>query len=89
MIAGKGLVEAGIAGLDHQCAALRHGVPRVDREVEKGTFQLTRIDFGLPQSPSTRCLYLDRLAQSPAEQVYHATDQGVGIDGLRLKHLFP
>jgi hypothetical protein len=44
-----GLVEVGVRGLDGELAAVRHGVARVDREVEDGVFELVRVGLDAPE----------------------------------------
>ena len=43
---GVALVEIGVPRFDRQAAALKHGVARIDREVEESAFELGGVEIG-------------------------------------------
>ena len=69
---GVAVVEIDVGGLDRELAAVRHGVARVDRQVEHGAFELVRIDMGEPQAAGQHGLQPDALAERAAQQFGHA-----------------
>ena len=71
----------GVGGLDRQPAAVRHGVARIDREVEDRVFELAGIGMGAPQPAGQHGLDADRLAERAAQQLGHAGDQLLASSG--------
>ena len=76
-------------GVDDEMAALGHGVARVDRQVQQGVLDLTRIGHHHRDARSQPRLDADLLAQAAAQQVDHAVDQGVQVDRLGVQGLPP
>ena len=73
--------------LDRQLAACRHGVARVEHEIEQGRGQLTGIDAGLPQVLIKPEFALDMFAERPAQQLLHADDLLADVDVPRHQWL--
>ena len=80
-------VEAGVGGAEEEPAAVRHGITRVDRQVEQHLVHLAgighdqierRIEVGLEQ---------DILADEPLQHALRAGDQGVEFEWARLADL--
>ncbi len=84
---GPGRLDA--RRLDGDPAALRHGVARVDHQVDDHLLDLSAIHL----DPShVRALIegeLDRFADEPPEHVHHADDDLVEIQDGRGEHLLP
>ncbi len=74
------LIEIGVGGLDRQPPAFRHGIARIDREIEERVFKLVGIDRGFPEAAAKNGFDGDGLADGPAQQFRHALDQPVDID---------
>ncbi len=92
MLQGVDLVDESVAGFDRQLADLQmvlagHGVACIDHEIEDGGFHLARIDLDLPQPGAADDFEIDILAQRALEEVRHAVEQSVDIDGLRVERL--
>ena len=81
------LVEMGVGGLDRELAAVRHGVARIDREVEHRDLQLVGIDMHAPQPARQHRLDRDLLAERAPQQVGHAGDQPVDVEDLGIERL--
>ncbi len=84
-----GLVEMGVGGLDRELAAPRHGVPRVDGEVEDADLELVGVGQHPPQAAGQHRFDGDLLAERTAQQFRHAGDQASGIDRLGIERLAP
>ena len=84
---GIGLVEIGVGGLDGELAAVRHGVARIDGEIEDADLELVGIGQHPPQPAGQHGLDGDLLAQSAAQQFGHAGDKAAGIDRLGVERL--
>ena len=65
----------------------RHGVARVDAQVEQGILQLRRIDLGEPQPPGAHHFQLDRRADRAAHDLLDARHQAVDVGGLGVQRL--
>ena len=65
---GVGVIHESVQGLDGEPAAARHGVARVDREIEDRVLKLRRIGLDLPQTGGQHGLDFDLLAKRPVEQ---------------------
>ncbi len=74
-------------GLDRERAAVRHGVARVDREVEQRVLELVGVAERRPQPSARLDLEVDRVADRAAQQVLHAGDQRVDVGRLRIERL--
>src|ERR1051326_775199 len=57
-----------MAGLDDQLTAARHGVARIDREVEQRVLDLARINDGRAQALGKLSLGLALLSPSPPQE---------------------
>jgi hypothetical protein len=73
--------------LDRELAAFRHGVARVDREVEDGGLDLVGIGFGLPQARALHSLHGNTLSERPLQQFRETEHQPAGVNRLRLERL--
>ena len=67
---------------DADRAALRHGIPRVDREVQQHELELGRVAAGGPEVGGQRHLDLDQPAQAALQQLRHAADHQIGVHRL-------
>ena len=77
MIARIGIIEKGVGRLDRQPAAIRHGVARVEREVDDRIFELAAVRRDHPETAGEHRLDRNRLTQRPPQQLGHARDQAV------------
>jgi len=82
-----GFTERGIVHLDRELAARRHGVARVEHQIEQGRGQLAGIDAGLPQVLIKPEFALDMFAERPAQQLLHADDFLADVDVARHQGL--
>ncbi len=82
-----GVVEEGVARFNGQLAAVWHGVPGVDGQVEHRVLDLVRIHQGVPKPPRDCGLKFDFCAQRPAQHVVHAPNKAADVDHLRLQRL--
>ena len=69
MLLRIGGIENGVLRLDHQLAAVRHGIAGVDRQIEHRVLQLIGVDQRLPQVGRHPVLDLDRLAEGALQQL--------------------
>src|SRR3546814_112847 len=79
--------EPDVPGRYPQPAAVRHGVPRIDRQVQDRGLELPRID---PAGPEIRLQLqhdLDRLADGAPQQLVEFVDQPVAADGFGTQAL--
>src|SRR5262249_43588975 len=81
------LVEMHVRGLDDQLATLRHGIARVEREVEEGGLELVGIDPARPCAAGGDRFDPDRLAERPRQHLQHADDEVIEIDALWRQRL--
>ena len=68
-------------------AAVRHGVARIDGEIEQGILELVGIGESLPQAARQHGLDVDGLAESATQQLGHAGDQAVDVQSGRFERL--
>ena len=95
VVAGRGigiardivLVERGVARLDQQPAAVRHGVARVDAEIDQRRLELGAVDVDTPQAVGEDGCDLDLLAQRAPQQLAGAGHQLVDVGELRPQRL--
>ena len=80
-------VKADIVGPQHQLAAIRHGVPPVDREIDQRRTQLAAIDQSRPALLGEYLLDLDLPAECRQQQLHDFLDQRVDIGLDRLQRL--
>ena len=62
-----GLVQRDVGGMDHQRTTTDHGIPRVDRQIDQGIFELVRVDHRRPEVRRAFDLQADGFAQDPAQ----------------------
>src|SRR5438128_3569982 len=67
-------VEPDVFGRDDQSSALRHGVARVDRQVEQDLLEVNRVRLDIAQSVAESERQLDALAEETGEQSAHPID---------------
>ncbi len=65
---GVRLVQVGVGGFDRELAAARHGVPRVDRQVQQGIFELINVRRDSPQACRENSLDRDAFAERAVEK---------------------
>ena len=78
-----------VGGLQRQASALRHGIARVDAQVEDRGLQLRRVRQRHPQPAAQHGLHAHGLAQRARDQLRHAGHELVRIDGLGRQRLLP
>ena len=83
-----GLIEIDVLGLDREAAAVRHGVARIQRQIENGGGELVRIDQRRPGIVGQQRIDLDLLAERRAQQLHRFEHQTVDVDLARLQRLF-
>ena len=81
--------RSSIRRFDRQPTAIRHGVARIDGEIQKGALELVGIGEGGPEIGGKRASQLDLLAQGAVKQIFHARDEAVDIVGPGVKRLAP
>ena len=87
--AGELLVERHVAGLEREAPSARHGVARVDDEVDDRLLDLAGVGQRPPE-PGIECRrQLDVLADDAAQHLFHARDHGVQVEDAGLEHLAP
>ena len=87
LLTGIGRVERDIGRLDHQLAAIGHGVAGVDRQVDDRGFQLGLIDRARPDIAIELKFHDDLFAQRPFEQRVDRSDKRVDIQPARVERL--
>src|SRR5216683_6242708 len=80
MDGGIAVVEDDVAGLDDELAAVRHRVAGVEREIEDGACELTRVDQRARRIGTEHQVDLDLLAQHRTQQVGCLHYQRIDID---------
>ena len=65
------------------------GIPGVDGEVEDGAFELIAVGEDVPDAAGEGGLDGDALAERAAQEIGHAGDQLIGIDGFGIERLAP
>ena len=73
--------------MDRQAAADLHRVARIDREIEHGELELSRVDQGGPQTAVELGFNADAAAHRALQQVVHACDGLVEVERFRLETL--
>ena len=74
---------------DADRAAVRHGVSRIDAEVEQNQLEFRRIDQNGPKVVREVSAHMDVAPQGAIEQIAHRVELGAKIDRLGLKRLTP
>ena len=82
-------IEPDIFCPDDELAAFRHGVPRVDAEIQNHLLDLARVGFDPPDFRIGMRLQIEPLADDAAQKFFHLDDERVEVDHLRLENLFP
>ena len=85
--AGIAVVEEDVAGLQHQRAAVRHGVARVQREIEDRGGKLARVDQRRPGILGELRHDGDLLAERRVQQLGGLERQRIDVDLARLERL--
>jgi hypothetical protein len=92
IVAGLGVVLAGhirlrevyVLRADYESASVRHGVARVDGEVEQRALKLVRVAQHRPDTIAHAQLDRDLGSDRALDHVSHALDERIGLDGARL-----
>ena len=84
---GGRFVDFGIRRFDRQPTAVRHGIPRIDGEVQQGALELVGIGEGRPEAAGEHRAQLHLLAQAAVEQIFHARNQAIDVVGPGVKRL--
>src|SRR5579862_5883957 len=82
-------VEVSVGGFDGELPTLGHGIARIDRKIENGTFKLVRIGQHPPETAGEYRLDRYRFAERAREETCHPRHESVHIHGFRLKRLAP
>lgn len=85
--AGTALVDGLGRGAEHDPPAIRHGVTRVEGEVQDGAFELAGISHRRPRVRLGDDLDGDGLAENAGEDAGHVIDQRVEIDRRHVEVL--
>ena len=80
-------VEDDVAGLERKLAAVRHGVARIDGQVEDGGGELVGIDQRRPCVLGEQRRDLDVLAKCRLQQLRRLQHQRIDVDLERLQRL--
>ena len=81
------LIEFHIGGLQHQPAALSHGISGILDQIHNHLFHATRIGLYRLQGGFQLQGQLDVLADQPAEHLLHSRDDLIEVQDLGLQHL--
>jgi hypothetical protein len=84
-----GFVQIRIGGFDRQFAAARHGVARIDRDVEDRALELLRVRVHSPQTGRPHGLDLGVFSQCRLQQIGHVNDHFVSVERLWFQRLLP
>ena len=82
-------VQPFIRRLNRNTAAIRHGVPRIDAQVQQRVLQLVRIHQRRPQTARADKFHRNRRAHRPAHQIFHVSNEPVHICRLWIQCLPP
>ena len=74
------VVEIGVACLDGQLAAFRHGVAGIHREVENGGFELGRVGLDRPHAAAADNLERNVLAERAAQKIGQAVEHAIDVE---------
>lgn len=83
------VVQLPVGGADAQTAAVGHGVPGVERQVQQHVLQLIGIATGQPEVVGEHQLERHQRADGALQQVPHAADQRVAVGRPHLQRLAP
>ena len=89
VMARFGFAQRRMAGRQDQSTAMRHGIARIDGQVENGAFELRLVTQRSAYAVGQLHLEPHLLAQRAAQQVFHRADQCVDIDRARVERLAP
>ena len=81
------LLRVDVRRPDRERAAVRHGVPRVQGEVDEHLLELARIRLNVPEVRAERGDDLDALADQAVQHLVGVDDDRVEVDDARLQHL--
>ena len=85
---GIGPVERHIAGFDGQFTAARHGIVRVDGQVEDHLLKLAGVGPHAPQRRRQGRGQVDIFSNHPPQHFLHVADEVIGIEDLGGEQLF-
>jgi hypothetical protein len=57
------VIEIDVGRFDRQFAPIRHGISRIDRQIEQRVFKLVGIDQNWPHAGREHCLHANTLTQ--------------------------
>jgi hypothetical protein len=89
VLLGKSLVDGRVDGFNGELAAVRHGIARINREVQERAFKLRGIRLDLPQPGRQNGFDADGFAERPVQKLAHSGDHLVDVQRLRFKRLLP
>jgi hypothetical protein len=78
-----------VAGRYLECAAVRHGVSRIDCDVEHSEIKLARVDHDRPKIAGEIDFDVDVATQRSSEKVNGLAHMQRDIDLLRMQRLLP
>src|SRR5262245_6399617 len=84
---GVTLVQVDIGRLDCEHAAVRHGVPCIDAEIQNDLADLTLVRLDAPQLWSRLHVNFKMLTDQPAKQTCHFSNDRVQLKNARLENL--
>src|SRR5690242_1121398 len=82
-------LEIEVAGLNSEFSALRHGVPRIEDEIDDDLLNLNRVNHDAAQRRIQRVVKLDVLVDQPGQKPFGFRYDGVEIHNLGMKNLPP
>src|SRR5204863_6772378 len=80
-------IEIDIPRFDRHATAVRHGIARIDDEIYDRLLQLTGVGLHGANVGGELRAQLDILTDEPAQHPVQISDNGVGVEDLRLEHL--
>src|SRR5262249_47316854 len=80
-------IDVDIAGFDEQLSTRRHGIARVDDQVQEHLFHLSGVGFDLSQGRSRLKGESDVLVNQALDELAQILDKNVEVQDCRLKHL--
>ena len=86
-LARRSIVEPFVGGLNRQTPPIRHGVARVNAQIEECALELRSVHFGRPQPRRAHDLDGDLRPHCARYQILHACDQAVDVGGPRIERL--
>ena len=87
MIRAEDAVEHDVLSAHRQSSALRHRIARIDREIQNGILELTRIHSRQPKIGRADHADFDRVAQASLQEIGQAHELTIQIDDRRIQNL--